>query len=130
MPSHLGSWHALAWVELLSEDHEAAAAAFSRAMEQDRTFGDNHGGLAIVCALRGETEVARQHIQVARRLDPFAVNAGIAEALLEAGVTGAGPRSLQLALSSFEATTLQRRPALRRIYARLLANHSPGARRS
>lgn len=70
MPNHIGSWHALAWCQLLSGDVAGAQASYERALGIDRTFGETHGGLAIVHALRGEADQARERIKRAQRLDP------------------------------------------------------------
>jgi len=82
MPEHLGTWHVLAWTNLMSGDVAAAKAAFEKAMTVDRTFGETHGGLAVVAALQGHDEEARQHHRRAARLDPQSLAAKYAEMLL------------------------------------------------
>jgi tetratricopeptide (TPR) repeat protein len=81
-PGHLGTWHALAWTQLLAGDVTLAAASFRMALDVDRNFGESHGGMAIVYALEGKAELADQAIRRARRLDPEGNNARYAESLL------------------------------------------------
>lgn len=82
MPQHLGTWHALAWSALLEGDIDAADAAFHAALAADRNFGESHGGVAVVQALRGDLEGARQNVRVALRLDAGSRNGRYAQALL------------------------------------------------
>lgn len=83
MPQHLGSWHALAWIHLLRRDLTAAEHQFQMALDADRTFGDSHGGLALVAALRRDQARASELLRVARKLDPESMNARIARMVLE-----------------------------------------------
>jgi len=82
MPGHLGTWHALAWSALLEGDIGAARASFDSALAADRNFGESHGGIALVHALRGEFDDARQGVRVALRLDPAGRNARYAQSLI------------------------------------------------
>jgi tetratricopeptide (TPR) repeat protein len=82
MPDHIGTWHALAWVQLLQGDVEAAALSYQRAYDLDRNFGDSHGGLALVAALRGDRDAAEAAIKRALRLDPNSANAHLAEVVV------------------------------------------------
>lgn len=82
MPHHIGSWHALAWCQLLSGDIAGAQASYEHALSIDRSFGETHGGLAIVHALRGEANQARERIKRAQRLDPNGRSAIYARSLL------------------------------------------------
>lgn len=82
MPSHLGTWHALAWSALLEGDLAAAHAAFASALAADRNFGESHGGLALIHAVRGEFDEARQGVRVAMRLDAGGRNARYAQSLI------------------------------------------------
>jgi tetratricopeptide (TPR) repeat protein len=82
MPEHLGTWHALAWAALLEGDLVAAQSAFASALAADRNFGESHGGIALVHAIRGEFDEARQGVRVAMRLDPGGRNARYAQSLI------------------------------------------------
>lgn len=82
MPEHLGTWHALAWSALLEGDLGAAQSAFAAALAADRNFGESHGGIALVHAVRGEFDDARQGIRVAMRLDAGGRNARYAQSLV------------------------------------------------
>lgn len=82
MPEHLGTWHALAWSALLEGDLASAQAAFASALAADRNFGESHGGVALVHAVRGEFDEARQGVRVAMRLDAGGRNARYAQSLI------------------------------------------------
>lgn len=82
MPQHIGTWHALAWCQLLTGKRDGAQHSYERAFELDRSFGETHGGFAILHALRGETADAEAAITRARRLDPTGRSAVYAQALL------------------------------------------------
>lgn len=84
MPEHLGSWHLLAWTQLMSGNLDAAQSTFERALAADRTFAESHGGLAVIAAMRAERDRAQQYIKVALRLDPACLSARFAEAVLAA----------------------------------------------
>ncbi|MEO7065613.1 MAG: tetratricopeptide repeat protein [Rhodanobacter sp.] len=87
MPQHIGTWHALAWCQLLEGDLQGAARSFERAFAIDRTFGETHGGMALVSALRGERRAAEESIKRAMRLAPHGLSARYAQSvlLLDAG---------------------------------------------
>ena len=82
MPDHIGTWHALAWTQLLEGDQSAAEGSYRAAYDLDRNFGDTHGGLALISALRGQYDTAEQDVKRALRLDPNAVTAKYAQALV------------------------------------------------
>jgi len=82
MPKHIGSWHALGWCRLFSQDLDQAAAAFQTALDLDRNFGESHGGVAVVAALRGQRAVAEAAIERAVRLDPQGLTARYAQMVL------------------------------------------------
>ncbi len=82
MPDHIGTWHALAWNQLLRGDREGAEVSYRKAYDVDRNFGDTHGGLALVAVLRGDLDEAELSVRRALRLDPDAVTARYAQALL------------------------------------------------
>ena len=82
MPDHIGTWHGLAWLQILSGDLLAAEASFGKALAIDRNFGDTHGGLAVVAALQGRTDECRRMIRRALGLNPRSFPARYAESLL------------------------------------------------
>lgn len=86
MPGHIGTWHGQGWAELLDHDLEAAQASFSTALEMDRNFAESHGGMAVVLALKQQTQEARQHAERAVGLDKNNLSGRYAEALLNGEV--------------------------------------------
>lgn len=82
MPDHIGTWHALAWTELLLGDIEAAEKSYQSGYDLDRNFADSHGGLALIHALKGRSEEAEQAVKRALRLNPQCVTAHYAKTLL------------------------------------------------
>jgi Tfp pilus assembly protein PilF len=82
MPDHIGTWHALAWCQLLEGDLAGAKRSFDKAFALDRTFGETHGGFALVHALRSERKEAEESIKRATRLDPQGRSARYAKSVL------------------------------------------------
>jgi tetratricopeptide (TPR) repeat protein len=82
MPGHVGTWHALGWARLLQGERAGALQAFRSALEVDRNFAETHGALGLVLALSGEATAAREHLDIADRLDPANVTGRYARALL------------------------------------------------
>jgi tetratricopeptide (TPR) repeat protein len=82
MPRHIGTLHVLAWICLMQGDVDGAERAFVKAMALNRTFGETHGGLAAISALRGRGDEAREGIRRALRLDPRCMAARFAELVL------------------------------------------------
>lgn len=82
MPQHIGTWHVLAWLEIMRGDVAAAQTALEKSLAIDRNFGETHGGLAVVAALQGREEEARSGIKRALRLDSQSKSARYAEMLL------------------------------------------------
>ena len=97
MPDHLGTWHALAWSQLLQGRPDAARGSFEQANAVDRTFGDTHGGLALVHALQGRTGEAEDALKRALRLDPDSSTARYAQLVLRKGQDGAAATTQELA---------------------------------
>lgn len=115
MASHLGSWHALAWLQLARGDLDAAEATFRHVLALDDTFAESHGGLAVVAALRGDATAARELVRVALRLDRESANAMAAQLVLRHGSLQS-PELMRDALA-----LLARRPGLH-LPARLRGN--------
>jgi tetratricopeptide (TPR) repeat protein len=82
MPGHIGTWHALAWAQISSNDLEGAKRSFESAMEIDRSFGETHGGLAVIDILQKNFESARERIKRATKLDRGSFSAAFAQSLL------------------------------------------------
>jgi tetratricopeptide (TPR) repeat protein len=82
MPEHLGTWHALAWAELLTGDLASAERSYQSAFEIDRNFAETHGGLALVDAIKGNHVEAEQAVKRALRLNPQCLTALYAQTLL------------------------------------------------
>jgi tetratricopeptide (TPR) repeat protein len=82
LPEHVGTWHVLAWAQLMLGDIDGAERAFDRAMVLDRNFGETHGGVAVIAALQGREDDARACIKRALRLAPQSMSAQYAQLLL------------------------------------------------
>ncbi|RQO63604.1 hypothetical protein DBR47_03510 [Paucibacter sp. KBW04] len=128
MPTHLGSWHALAWMRLLDSELDAAEDAFNQALAVDRTFADNFGGLAIIAAIRGDRAKADELIRTGHRLDKASLNVGMAVILQRHGGVLAGKDLLDNALSMFQSQALASNPGMKLAFERLLANRASGLR--
>lgn len=87
MPLHIGTWLGLGWCEIFRRRMPAAQLAFENALDLDRNFGESHGGLAVVQALRGQAEEAEESIRRAHKLDPGGLSARYAQAVLSGDVT-------------------------------------------
>lgn len=74
MPQHIGTRVALGWVQLLQGDLAAAETTFRDALAVDDNFGETHGGLAAVAAMRGDWDGADAFAKVARRLTPSSLS--------------------------------------------------------
>ena len=82
MPDHIGSWHVLAWVNIMLGDILSAELAFEKCLLVDRNFGETHGGLAVIAAIQGREAEARASIRRALRLDPHSMSAQYAQMVL------------------------------------------------
>jgi tetratricopeptide (TPR) repeat protein len=87
LPGHVGTWHILGWCKILSQDLDGALAVFLKAIEMDRNFGDSHGGLATVQALKGERLLAEESIKRGLGLDPRSLSARFAQMVLSGKVS-------------------------------------------
>jgi predicted Zn-dependent protease len=82
MPGHVGTWHSLAWCQILKGDLAGAERSLGRAMALNRNFGETHGGLAVVHVLQGKADVAEGEVKRALRLDPTCFSGRFAQSLL------------------------------------------------
>jgi predicted Zn-dependent protease len=87
MPQHIGTRHVLGWCKILSHDLDAAAAIFRAALALERNFGETHGALAVIAALRGDRADAEEGIRRALGLDPNGLSARYAQMLLSGGAS-------------------------------------------
>jgi tetratricopeptide (TPR) repeat protein len=124
MPGHLGTWHALAWMHLMNSDVPAAQACFERAMAADRTFGETHGGFAIIAALSNRPEEARAYIRAAQKLNPDSVNAGAAKVLLQNGGDLRSPEFVAQGLKVLQQRALEKDPHMQALFQRMSALRS------
>ena len=126
MPTHLGSWHALAWMQLLDKEVDAAERSFNDALEQDRTFGDTYGGLAIIAALRGDRSHSEELIRTGRKLDRASLNVGMAVTLLQHRGAMNTNEFLESALKMLHKHALSQNKAMRASFEKLLSSRVPG----
>jgi tetratricopeptide (TPR) repeat protein len=82
LPDKIGTWHALAWIELMRGDTAAAAAMFCEALALDSNCAEAHGGLAVVAVLQAREADARASVERSLHLDPHAMSPRYAEMLL------------------------------------------------
>lgn len=82
LPKHIGTLHSLGWCKILSQDLVSAEAVFRKALSLDRNFGESHGGLAVVAALKGDKALADDCIERALRLDPRSLAARYAQIVM------------------------------------------------
>lgn len=97
MPGHIGSWQLLGWSRFLDGKFDSARAAFEKALELDRNFGESHGALAVVQAQQGQRAAAEASIARALGLDAEGLSARYAQMIL-AGHTQDPERFRALAL--------------------------------
>ena len=69
MPEHIGSWHVLGWIQILQQKIYDAETTFNHALSLDRTFGESHGGLAVIEAIKGNWAKSDEYTKVAKKLD-------------------------------------------------------------
>lgn len=82
MPEHIGTWHALAWTQLLQGDSDAAYTSYQHAYALDRNFADTHGGFGLIAVLRDQHAEAEPSIERALRLDRNSITGRYARSLL------------------------------------------------
>ncbi len=82
LPQHIGTWHLLGWCHIFAGELDGAHDAFATALALDRNFGESHGGMAVVQAMRGERAAAAAGIERALRLDGEGLSARYAQMVL------------------------------------------------
>ena len=124
MPSHVGTWHLLAWTQVFQHNARAAEISFKRALELDRTFGESHGGLAIVAQMRGEGARSKELIEKARRLSPGSLSMQYAKMLQIEQHEGKQAAQLFLRDVLSQAPSAEGATLLAMVQRQLLRNHS------
>ncbi len=92
---------------MLRGDLDGAEASFRKVYELDRTFGETHGGLAMIELLRGAGNRAQRRADTA--LDPGSLSGQYAKLLLEAktdAARGAGIRKILASQQSLRGGSL------------------------
>lgn len=79
---HLGTWIAAGWAWLIAGDAAAARERFQRAVDLDESFGEGHGGLAVLAVLDGNNAEAERRAELALRLDRQGLGGALARSLL------------------------------------------------
>ncbi|GLK50147.1 hypothetical protein GCM10017620_31210 [Brevundimonas intermedia] len=99
---HLGSWTAAGWAWLIAGDRARAQARFETVVALDDSFGEGHGGLAVIALQDGRPEDARRRAEIALRLDPESLGGLLTRALLleQAGESALADRLRQGALKA------------------------------
>jgi len=102
MPSHIGTWHVLGWIQLLQHNVNGAEKSFREAYALDENFGDTHGGLAAVSAAKGDWDTAERHSKIARRLDPESMSSYYSS-ILKLQASGQHNAALELILTALKS---------------------------
>lgn len=79
---HIGSYIAAGWAHLIKDDLKKAEERFQKALAIDPNFGETHGSLAAIDAIRGDIVGARSKTKVAIRLDKACFSARVAKSLI------------------------------------------------
>ena len=82
IPFHLGSWNALAWIEMLQQDLAAADTTLRSAMRINHNFGETHGTVAVLRAFEQNWPEAKHHADIAVRLQPESFAGRFAQSLI------------------------------------------------
>lgn len=87
-PGHPGTHLTLAWVYITRKELDAAESTVHDAIEASPAFGESHGTLAVIYALKGQQEDARQSIRRATLLDKTGFAARYAQSILDGNPAG------------------------------------------
>jgi len=82
LPSHLGSWNTLAWIDLLQQDYAAADVTLQAALRINHNFGETHGTIAVLRAFEQRWADSKRHVDIALRLQPDSFAGRFAQSLL------------------------------------------------
>jgi tetratricopeptide (TPR) repeat protein len=86
MPGHIGTRIGQAWAFIQGQDLPSAEKSFQQALALNRNFAESHGGLAVALALQQKVDAAKEHIELAMRLDKRNLSARYAQAILSGDV--------------------------------------------
>lgn len=123
MPNHIGTWHALAWCQLLDSDLEAGKDSFNQAMEIDRNFGETYGGLAVIAALEGKTDQARELSKKGLGLNSQSFSARYAQSLIVAAA-GGGDRATKMVENILDAEVVEGAGSLKTLLVKMQKQNS------
>ncbi|GGY84852.1 hypothetical protein GCM10011613_32380 [Cellvibrio zantedeschiae] len=82
MTNHIGSWHLLAWANIMLGDFDNGLKVFKESYALDQRFAETHGGLAASYAHLKQTHLAEKHIKIAQKLNPQGFAAIYAQMIL------------------------------------------------
>jgi tetratricopeptide (TPR) repeat protein len=82
MPDHIGTWHALAWCQIVQGDLAGARKNLEAGLALNRNFSESHGGLAVIAAMEQRYDDAEPLIRRALRLDPNSFSGRFAQSLV------------------------------------------------
>lgn len=82
MPLHIGTLHAIGWIQFGEQDHFNAAQTFRQALDLDRNFSESHGALACSLIHLQDLGIAQEHVELAARLNPQNFAGSFARVLL------------------------------------------------
>ncbi|HVJ38122.1 MAG TPA: tetratricopeptide repeat protein [Stenotrophomonas sp.] len=128
MPDHIGTWHALGWLQLLGGRREQAEHSYRQALALDRNFAESHGGVAVTALLAGRTDEGHSHLERSLRLDPNCISGRYAQVLWleaqgqqQAADTAFAALAQQGLMAGVADATLSATELARRLKARLTA---------
>lgn len=82
MPTHLGSWITLAWILIIQQEIDTAEALMERCLQLNHNFGETHGTLAVIAAIRGDWKRAQEESTIGLRLQPDSFSSLFARSLV------------------------------------------------
>lgn len=121
MPRHIGTWHALAWCQILSGDLNAGKQSFESANDVDRNFGETYGGLAVIAAMEGKIDQARELSKKAIGLDGRSFSARYAQSLIIANA-GGGDRATKMIEKILDSEVVEGAGSLKGMLLKLQKN--------
>ncbi|MBC7987857.1 MAG: tetratricopeptide repeat protein [Sphingomonadaceae bacterium] len=80
--THVGSWVAAGWLNLINRNFSKSRDCFDRAMAIDGSFAESHGGLAVLDLLDGDATAAERGAERALRLDRASFGGALARILI------------------------------------------------
>ena len=83
MPTHLGTYNALAWAYICAGDIDKAESAALRAKAIEPRFAETQGTLAVIALLKGDKSAAASQAKLASRLGANSFAGRFAQALIE-----------------------------------------------